>query len=999
MSKLPKIVLLLVLMGTFATSQVQRPGPARPEPALGNPGPAIGSQDEIKPYTAGGHVLGFRKGEMFVASGDHALRVEYVNARPVSPREEAKSQDPESSHQAAQPLGKVSYPNLWDGVTLVYENHGSGVVKSTYRIEAGGRTAVDPADEIGLRYNVPVKVDDGGNLLLSFATGEMRESRPVAWQEIEGKRVPVEATYRLISEQEVGFKAGSYDPRYPLVIDPVLSWNTFLGGSAYDYGYAIAVDTSGNVYVAGTSNATWGSPVRPFAGGTDDAFVAKLNGSGVLQWNTFLGSSSDDWGYGIAVDTSGNVYVTGDSGATWGSPLRPYTGNFDAFVAKLNGSGVLQWNTFLGGSYDDYGRGIAVDTSGNVFVAGYGAATWGSPIRPYANGYDTFTAKLNGSGVLQWNTFLGGSYDDYGYAIAVDTSGNVYVTGASPETWGSPIRPFAGIDDAFVAKLNNSGTLQWNTFLGGSGDDYGKSIAVDTSGKVYVTGYSDATWGSPIRPFAGIDDAFVAKLNNSGALQWNTFLGGSDYDYGHGIAADTSGNVYVTGDSWATWGSPVPPYAGSGDAFVAKLNGSGTVQWNAFLGGSGNDWGYGIAVDMSGNVYATGTSTATWGSPIRPCAINGDSFVAKLRNSNVKNDFNGDGQEDILWRYYGAGGYNAVWFLGSSGATGSEPLPMFASPLEAGPRSLFSGSKLIYPDARDVSLGGKDGFSMKDPREFGGKIDMNVPLLADPRDARGVNSKKDILFLLRSFIDPRHIQYVLPQTSSNNIRASAVSIIGGASLPSVSDLNWQIAGTGDFNGDGKVDILWRYNGSGGANAVWYMNGTTLTGGASLPSVSDLNWQIVGTGDFNGDGQVDILWRYNGSGGYTAVWYMNGTNIIGGASLPSVSDLNWQIVGTGDFNGDGQVDILWRYNGSGGANAVWYMNGATLTGGASLPSVSDLNWQIVGTGDFNGDGKVDILWRYNGSGGYNTIWLMNGATLTGGADLPSLADLLWKIVNR
>jgi hypothetical protein len=167
----------------------------------------------------------------------------------------------------------------------------------------------------------------------------------------------------------------------------------------------------------------------------------------------------------------------------------------------------------------------------------------------------------------------------------------------------------------------------------------------------------------------------------------------------------------------------------------------------------------------------------------------------------------------------------------------------------------------------------------------------------------------------------------------------------------------------------------------------------------LPSVSDLNWQIVGTGDFNGDGQVDILWRYNGSGGYTAVWYMNGTNIIGGASLPSVSDLNWQIVGTGDFNGDGQVDILWRYNGTGGANAVWYMNGATLTGAASLPSVSDLNWQIVGTGDFNADGKVDILWRYNGSGGYNTIWLMNGMTLTGGADLPSLADLLWKIVNR
>ena len=150
---------------------------------------------------------------------------------------------------------------------------------------------------------------------------------------------------------------------------------------------------------------------------------------------------------------------------------------------------------------------------------------------------------------------------DYGYGIAVDTSGNVYVAGYSDATWGSPVRPYAGTYDAFVAKLNGSGALQWNTFLGGSSDDYGNGIAVDTSGNVYVTGYSTATWGSPVRPFSGGDDAFVAKLNGSGALQWNTFLGGSNVDYGYGIAVDTSGNVYVTGNSEATWGSPVRPFA------------------------------------------------------------------------------------------------------------------------------------------------------------------------------------------------------------------------------------------------------------------------------------------------------------------------------------------------------------------------------------------------------------------------------------------------------
>ena len=154
----------------------------------------------------------------------------------------------------------------------------------------------------------------------------------------------------------------------------------------------------------------------------------------------------------------------------------------------------------------------------------------------------------------------------------MDTSGNVYVTGYSFATWGSPVRPYAGgTDDAFVAKLNASGALQWNTFLGGVNDDYGYRIAADTSGNVYVTGYSYATWGSPVRPYGGAADAYVAKLNTSGVLQWNTFLGGSGYDYGSGIAVDTSGNVYVTGCSDATWGSPVHPYIGNGDAFVAKV--------------------------------------------------------------------------------------------------------------------------------------------------------------------------------------------------------------------------------------------------------------------------------------------------------------------------------------------------------------------------------------------------------------------------------------------
>jgi hypothetical protein len=876
-----KILIVFIIFLSFPANNIISSGQNgrwRPEPVLGNPGlafdsakvplgfiqnkaqvpekglfsgPASGSTpgltkgtDEMLQFSAGGHVLGFRKGEMFIASGDHVLRIEFVNAQPIFPVEEIKSLDAEKSRDVAQPLGKVTYRDLWDGVTLVCEKHGSGVVKSVYYIEPARTSTINPVEQIRVRYNVPVKVDESGDLVLSFETGEMRESRPVAWQEIKGERVPVEVGYRLIGGREVGFKTCSYDPRYPLVIDPVLSWNTFLGGSSWDNAAGIAVDKSGNIYVVGRSNETWGSPVRPYSD-WDDAFVAKFSGSGTLQWNTFLGgSNSGEYGTSIALDTSGNIYVAGTGYDTWGSPIRPFLGGYsDIFVAKLNGSGALKWNTFLGGLGDDFGNAIALDTSGNVYVAGDSYATWGSPVRPFASGHDTpdaFVAKLNGSGALQWNTFLGSWSRDRGNAIAVDTNGNVYVTGESDYTWGSPVHPNADYD-AFVAKLNGSGVLQWNTFLGGYHSDAGRAITVDKSGNVYMAGESWYTWGSPVRPFAGWCDAFVAKLNGSGALQWNTFLGSSSAsggDCGYGIAVDKSGNVCVAGASDATWGSPVRPYAGGdSDAFVAKLNASGAQQWNTFLGGSDDDYGFAVAVDASGNVYVVGESNATWGSPIRPYAGIQDAFVAKISCSLSKNDFNGDGQEDILWRYYGSGGANTVWYM------------------------------------------------------------------------------------------------------------KGVTHTGSASLGAVTDLNWKIVGTGDFNGDGWPDILWRYNGSGGNNAVWYMKGVIHTGSASLSAVTDLNWQIVGTGDFNGDGWPDILWRYNGSGGNNVVWYMKGVIHTGSASLSAVTDLNWKVVGAGDFNGDGWPDILWRYNGSGGNNVVWYMKGVTHTGSASLSAVTDLNWRI------------------------------------------------------
>jgi uncharacterized repeat protein (TIGR01451 family) len=640
----------LGLMLAVLTTMLLPPAPmAQAASAIGQE-PVLSEAEgpvELHQFTAGGHVLGFRPDGAYVVGSDHMLKVTFASANDVAP----VADQPPSSDGLAQPLGRVTYQDLWDGISLTYQQVTGGIAKSSYLLDSGAAV-----DQIRLRYNVPVQVDAGGRLLFGFETSQMSESAPVAWQEIARQRVPVAVSFRLLAEREVSFALGEYDPAYPLIIDPTLQWNTFMG-SSWDEGYGIAVDGSGNVYVTGWSLATWGSPVNPHAGHTD-AFAAKLNSSGVRQWHIFMGSSDYDYGYGIAVDGSGNVYVVGRSEATWGSPVNPHAGREDAFAAKLNSSGIRQWHTFMGSSMNiDEGRSIAVDGSGNVYVAGRSTGTWGSPVNAYAGGaWDAFAAKLNSSGVRQWNTFMGSPDWDYGWSIAVDGSGNVYVAGESWATWGSPVNAHAGYWDAFAAKLNSSGVRQWHTFMGSSDYDSGYGIAVDGSGNVYLAGWSYATWGSPVNAFAGSVDAFAAKLNSSGIRQWHTFMGSSNVELGQGIAVDGSGNVYVAGWSYATWGSPVNPHAGSTDAFAVKLDSSGVRQWNTFMGSSSKDYGRSIAADGSGSVYVTGHSEATWGSPVNAHAWGSDVFAAKLGPLSISKTV--DPNTDIT--YHGEATYTIV---------------------------------------------------------------------------------------------------------------------------------------------------------------------------------------------------------------------------------------------------------------------------------------------------------------------------------------------------
>jgi len=593
---------------------------------------------ELYQFVSNGHVVGFSAHGMYVVGENHMLNIEFPGSEGTEPVVQKSC----NSSKLTMPAS-VAYYNLWPGIDLVYKAASGAIVESIYTLAPGADASL-----IRLRYNVPVTLgNEGRKLHVKFETGIMQESAPIAWQKIGGQRIPVKVAFNLSTLKsdhgDVGFTLGQYDRAHPLFIDPVLQWNTFMGyeGDSYnEYANAIAIDSSGNIYVTGESRGDWGTPINAYAGGSE-IFVAKFNNFGTLQWSTFLGSAATDEGYGIAVDDSFNVYVTGRSDATWGIPQNAHSGNNnpDIVVAKLNDHGSLQWNTFMGAAGEwDEGHAIAVyDGDGDdIYVTGFSAATWGIPKDNHAGSWDAFVFKLNGAGNLQWNTFMGSSDTDVGNDIAVNVYGtSVFVTGRSFSTWGTPINAHTGggLYDAFVIKLNNKGERVYSTFMGSASEnDVGTGIVVDGNGNVYVTG-SGGDWGEPVNRHSGLFDVFVAKLNMSGVLQWNTFMGSYSNDDSRDIAINGTGDIYVTGGSDVTWGAPLNAHASKGynDGFIAELNNSGVRQWNTFLGSTSEDTTLSIALSNSGNIYVSGYSAATWGSPVDLFTAATDAFVAKFK--------------------------------------------------------------------------------------------------------------------------------------------------------------------------------------------------------------------------------------------------------------------------------------------------------------------------------------------------------------------------------
>ena len=306
-------------------------------------------------FKAGGHIMGFKSDRVYLVNTAAFLSVEFMGTKGVMPK--ATAGKTQGKGQGLERLGKVEYQDLWKGITLSYEGVQGGIAESTYRIKPGA-----DAENIRLKYSAEAELQTDGSLRIKLpsALGWIMETKPMAWQEIAGKRIPVEVAFK-IEDGQIGFRVTEYDRNRDLIIDPTYQWHTFYGsGTGNDAAYGVAVDGSGNVYVTGQSGETWDgpsgqNPLNAYSGSGTDIFVLKLNGSGAYQWHTFYGSGTDnDAAYGVAVDGSGNVYVTGQSGETWNgpngqNPLNAYSGSgTDIFVLKLNGSGAYQWHTFYG---------------------------------------------------------------------------------------------------------------------------------------------------------------------------------------------------------------------------------------------------------------------------------------------------------------------------------------------------------------------------------------------------------------------------------------------------------------------------------------------------------------------------------------------------------------------------------------------------------------------------------------------------------------------------
>ncbi len=587
--------------------------------------------------------------------------------------------DPAGWHTNVPSYGRVAFPGVYPGIDLVYYGN-QGQLEYDFVVAPGA----DPrAISLHFQGAEGVALDAAGNLVVQTAAGPMVQHRPVLYQTVNGVRSAVAGRFVLQGPDQVGLAVGRYDPTQALVIDPTLAYSSYLGGSGEEQALGLAVDDQGDMFITGqTSSPDFPTTDGSTGDGLPHAFVAELDPTGTyLVFATYLGGNGLDRGNAIALDQSGNIYVAGRTGSTNFPRLHPLPygrvypgGTYSGFVTKLNSTGdSMVYSTYLGGSGNDDALGIAVNANNQAYVVG-GTSSDDFPTTPNAFQYEeigtvAFLAKINAADSnLLYATYIGGdNRAQRANGVALDAAGNAYITGQTdavdfPVTGRAAQQDFGGgISNAFVTKINptrmGARSLIYSTYLGGSQDDRGLAVAVDSDGNAYVTGETSSPDFPTVNAFqptfqAANFNAFITKVDPTGS-SWvfSSYFGGSGWDIGSGIALDAQNNIYLTGMTTSPDFPTVNPIqadfgGGNSDAFVAELSADGSGPlFSTFLGGSGDEnpdenvvhtgqHNGRIAVDSSGTIYVIGNTQSPDFPTVDPLqgSLNGitNAFLVKI---------------------------------------------------------------------------------------------------------------------------------------------------------------------------------------------------------------------------------------------------------------------------------------------------------------------------------------------------------------------------------
>jgi len=891
----------------------------------------------------------------------------------------------------------ISFGEVYDGIELKLKAYGKNVEKLFYVNPNAEPSSIAIQIEGAKRLKIDEKTKE---LIAVTELGEVRFTKPIAYYlEEPEKRIGV--SYK-VQANIYTFALTDYDKNKTIVIDPLLA-STYLGGSANEYtNNTLAIDSSGNVYVAGNSNSsnfpTTAGAYDTSYGSSYDIFISKFNsGLTSLLASTYLGGSNADYAFALAIDSSGNVYVAGytlssNFPTTAGAYDTSFGGGTDAFISKFNsGLTSLLASTYLGGNGDDYAYALKIDSSGNVYVAGSSYSfptTAGAYDTSPGGNLDAFISKLNsGLTSLLASTYLGGSGADYAFALAIDSSGNIYVTGQTdssnfPTTAGAYDTSFGGGYDAFISKLNSGLTsLLASTYLGGNGNDYAYALAIDSSGNVYVAGNSNSsdfptTAGAYKTSPGGNTDAFISKFNSGlTSLLASTYLGGSNADTAYALAIDSSGNVYVAGETASsnfptTAGAYKTSYGGGTDAFISKLNsGLTSLLASTYLGGSSGDHAYALAINSSGNIYVAGYTISTnfpttTGAYATSLSGGSDVFVSKF------SDLLGN----TLYITKAGTGSGTV----TSNPTGINCGADCTEPYNSGTVITLTATA----DANSDFVGWSGNADCSD-----GQVTMTGDITCTAT------------FNIKSF--------QVTATASGNGSGSI------SSSPSGISYSYPTTNTGSANFNYGTNVILTASAAAGSTVTWSTcsgtvsgNGTTtatctfssLNGAKTASATFTLNqFQVTATASGNGSGSISsspsgISYSYPTTNTGSAN-FNYGTNVILTASAAAGSTVTWSTC-SGTVSGNGTTTATCTFsslNGAKTASATFTLNQFQVTATASgngsgsissSPSGISYSYPTTNTGSANFNYGTNVILTASATAGSTVTWSTCSGTVSG-----------------